>query len=177
MSLYIYRLEGAAMLDAGMYEGIEHDRSVTRQAAATVVLSSLATGIGSTAWFGWHPIGIIGITAIAVVAWVAWATLMFEIGSRVLPEPTTQTDLGELLRTTGFAAAPGMLQVLGIFPGLAEPVFTLSIVWIFVAMVTAVKHALDYQSTLRALAVCALGAGLCLAVAFSLALLFTKPAA
>src|SRR5204862_6159024 len=129
------------------------------------------------AWFGWHPLGIVAITAIALVGWVAWATLMFEIGSRVLPEPTTETNLGELLRTTGFAAAPGMLQILAVLPELAGPVFALSIAWIFVAMVTAVKHALDYQSTLRAIAVCLIGAGLCLAVAFSLALLFTRPAA
>ena len=38
MSLFLYRLIGAAMLDAGMYEGIEADRHVTIQAMATVLL-------------------------------------------------------------------------------------------------------------------------------------------
>jgi hypothetical protein len=176
MSLYIYRLEGAALLDAAMYEGIESDRSVSVQAAATVVLSSLATGIGSTSWFGWHPLGIATVTGIALLTWVAWAALMFQIGTRILPEPTTRTDLGELLRTTGFAAAPGMLQVLAVLPNLAAPVFIVTIAWMFVAMITAVKHALDFQSTWRALAVCAIGAALCLCVAVALGLMLTRSA-
>src|SRR5262252_9723134 len=103
MGLYMYRLEGAALLDAGMYEGIEADRSVTRQAGATVLLSSLATGVGTTAWFGWQPLTIIAMSGIALVTWLAWASLMFQIGTRVLPESTTRSSIGELLRTTGFA--------------------------------------------------------------------------
>jgi hypothetical protein len=177
MGLYLYRLEGAALLDGGMYEGIESDRSVTLQAAATVVFSSVATGIGSTAWFGWTPIALLGITGIAVLTWVAWASLMFQIGTRMFPEPSTRTDLGELLRTTGFAAAPGMLQVLAVLPGLATPVFAITIAWMFVAMVTAVQHALDYRSWIRALGVCAVAAALCLAVALAFGLMLSRTAA
>jgi len=176
MGLYIYRLEGAALLDASMYEGIESDRSVSLQAAATVVLSSLATGIGSTTWFGWHPLAIVTVTGIALLTWVAWAALMFQIGTRILPERTTQTNLGELLRTTGFAAAPGMLQLLAVLPNIATPVFVVTSLWMFLAMVTAIKHALDFQSTWRALAVCAIGAGLCLSLAVVLGLFLTRSA-
>jgi Yip1 domain len=176
MGLYIYRLEGAALLDASMYEGIESNRAVTLQAAATVLLSSLATGLGATAWFGWHPLTILTVSGVALLTWVAWASLMFQIGSRFLPEPATRTDLGELLRTTGFAAAPGLLQVLAVLPAIAAPVFILTAAWMFVAMVTAVKHALDYRSTARALAVCALGALLCLSMAAVFALVFSQSA-
>jgi hypothetical protein len=174
MSLYLYRLEGASLLDASMYEGIEADRTVNLQAAATVLLSSLATGIGSSAWFGWRPTAMLAMVAIALVTWVAWAALMFQIGSRILPEPTTRTDLGELLRTTGFAAAPGMLQVLAVIPSIAEPVFAITIAWMFVAMITAVKHALDYRSTARAVAVCAIAAAMCLGVAVILGLMLAR---
>ena len=69
-----------------------------------------------------------------------------------------------------------MLQVLGVFPELALPAYLISGGWMFFAMVTAVKHALDYRSTLRALVVCFIGAGLCLAVAIALALLMTRTA-
>jgi hypothetical protein len=176
MGLYFYRLIGAATLDASMYEGIEADRSVLGQATLTVLLSSLATGIGATAWFGFKPGMLAAVAALALVTWVAWAVLMFQIGSRVLPEPETSTDLGELLRTIGFAAAPGILQVFGLITVMAVPVFALSAVWMFAAMVVAVRHALDYQSTGRALAVCAIAASLCLALAFSLGLLFSRSA-
>jgi hypothetical protein len=176
MGLYFYRLLGAATLDAGMYEGIEADRSTTGQAAITVLLSSLATGVGATAWFGFHPGVLLAVSGIALLTWVAWASLMFQIGSRVLPGPETHTGLGELLRTTGFAAAPGLLQVLAAMPAVAAPIFVLTSLWMFAAMVTAVKHALDYRSVGRAIAVCLLGASLCLVLAFGLGLVLSRSA-
>jgi hypothetical protein len=171
MGLYFYRLFGAATLDAGMYEGIEADRTVTGQAALTVLLSSLATGICAATWFGLGPLQLAAVSAVALVTWVAWATLIFQIGSRLLPEPATHTDLGELLRTTGFAASPGLFQVLGAIPPGAAVLFGVTTAWMIAAMVVGVKHALDYQSMTRAIAVCLIAAGLCLAVAFGLAVL------
>jgi hypothetical protein len=136
-----------------------------------VLLASVATGICTAAWFGLRPWELVAASAMALVAWVAWATLIFQIGSRLLPEPATRTDLGELLRTTGFAASPGLFQVLGaIRPG-AAVLFAVTTTWMIAAMVVGVKHALDYQSTARAIAVCLIAAGLCLAVAFGLAVL------
>jgi hypothetical protein len=165
MRAYLYRLSGAVTLDAGTYEGIEGDRSAIWQAAATVLLSSVATGIGGTAWFHLTAGTVLAIAAIAVTTWVAWATLVFQIGSRVLPSPATDTTLGELLRTTGFSAAPGLLQVLALLPSIAAPIFALTTAWMFAAMVVAIRHALDYTSTGRAIAVCGLAAGLCLVTA------------
>ncbi|MDC4225867.1 MAG: hypothetical protein MPW15_16865 [Candidatus Manganitrophus sp.] len=79
------------------------------------------------------------------------------IGVKLLPEPQTRSDLGELLRTIGFASAPGLIRVLGIFPGMAEIVFFVAAIWMLVAMILAVRQALDYQSTLRAISVVAIG--------------------
>ncbi len=42
-------------------------------------------------------------------------------------------------------------------PGLHALVFLVTAVWMLVAMVIAVRQALDYQSTLRAVGVCAIG--------------------
>ena len=39
MNLFLYRLFGAAMLDAGMYEGLEADRRTTPQAFAAYIKS------------------------------------------------------------------------------------------------------------------------------------------
>jgi len=80
-----------------------------------------------------------------------------QIGGRLLPEPQTRVDLGELLRTIGFANTPGLLRVFGIIPSVSRPAFAITAVWMLFAMVIAVRQALDYKSTGRAVLVCAIG--------------------
>jgi hypothetical protein len=178
MALFLYRLIGAAVLDAGMYEGIEADRSrsTTWQAFATVVLSSLAAGFGAGAHLGGHLVSLVVVTGLALVTWAAWSMLMFQIGTRLLPESGTRADWPELLRTVGFAAAPGLLQVFAVFPRMAVPVFAATGLWMFAAMVVAVRHALDYSSVRRAMAVCGIAALLSLALALVIAVLLEKGA-
>ncbi len=91
------------------------------------------------------------------MGWYVWAFLTYYIGTRLLPEPQTQADHGQLLRTIGFASAPGLIRVLGIIPGLAPIVFAVAGVWMLIAMVIAVRQALDYTNTWRAVGVCAIG--------------------
>jgi Yip1 domain len=172
MGLFLYRLMGAAMLDASMYEGVEADQHATWQAMLTVILSSLAAGIGAGGVYGLSAGTFVAFTFIALVTWVAWAVLTFHIGTRILPEPQTDVTLGELLRTTGFAAAPGLLQVFGLLPRMAIPVFATTIVWMVAAMVIGVRHALDYDSTWRAVGVCLVAAGLSLVLAFVMGVAF-----
>lgn len=154
MSLYLYRLMGAATLDASMYEGIEADHGTNAQAVATVLLASLAAGIGSGGWYGVHPFTLVVVSALACLAWTAWAVLIFHVGTRILPAPQTRVTLGELLRTTGFAAAPGLLLLVAVVPGLAPFAFAGTGLWMLATMVVAVQHALDYTSAWRAVAVC-----------------------
>ena len=152
-----HRLVGAAALDAGTYEEIEADRGATSQAFLIVVASSLATGIGATGLGGGRTAELLIISAAALLGWAAWALLIFEIGGRLLPEPATRVDVPELLRTIGFATAPGLLRVFGVLPELTIPVFAITSVWMLAAMVVAVRQALDFASTTRAIAVCLLG--------------------
>ena len=172
MGTFVHHLMGAATLDAATYERIETDRHVTTGAAATVLLSSVAAGIGSSAWMGPDLATIAAVTAIALVTWVAWAVMIFQIGTRIMPGPETSVTLGELLRTTGFAAAPGILQVFAAFPGMTMPVYVMTWLWMLAAMVVAVQHALDYQRTRRAVGVCAVAASLILVVAFGMGLIW-----
>lgn len=166
MGLYVYRVLGAAMLDAGMYEGIENDRRTTTQAALTVVLASLATGVGAGDILGTRATTLVAITALALVTWCAWAMLILQIGTRVLPGPATRADWGQLLRTTGFAAGPGLLQIFGLIPQGRGWVFAVTALWMFAAMVVGVKHALDYESGLRSLVVCGVAIALIAVLAF-----------
>jgi len=75
----------------------------------------------------------------------------------MLPEPQTKANLGELLRTIGFSSSPGLIRVLGIIPGLSFLVYSVAAIWMLVAMVIAVRQALDYHSTWRAVGVCIIG--------------------
>ena len=172
MGLYLYRVMGAAILDGSMYEGIEADRHATWQATLTVVLASMAAGVGAGGVYGVRATTFVTFAGMALLTWVAWAVLMFNIGTRLLPEPQTDVNLPELLRTTGFAAAPGLLQVFAVLPRMALPVFAATIVWMIAAMVIGVRHALDYRSTWRALAVCGVAATLSAALAFGMGIFF-----
>jgi hypothetical protein len=145
----------AALLRADLYEEVEADRSANPQALAVVVLAGLATGIGALENSGAR--GVLWHTAIDVVGWYAWAWVTCLIGTRLLPTPETRADLGELLRTLGFACAPGVLRAFALIDSLAFALFTLCTLWIVAAMVVAVRQALDYRSTARAALVCAFG--------------------
>jgi hypothetical protein len=172
MGLYVYRLFGAAVLDASIYEGIEADPSANRQALATVLLASMAAGIGAAGWRGPEVATLALVALVALATWVAWALLVFQIGGRMMPAPETRTSVSELMRTIGFAAAPGLLQVFAVFPRMTVPVFAAAWLWIFAATVTAVRHALDYESLPRTLVVCALAAAMPVAMAIVLGVMF-----
>ena len=149
------RMLRAAKLDVNLYEEVEADTGSMRQAMGVVVLSSIAAGIGSIATGGLG--GIFMATIAALIGWYIWAYLTYYIGTKLLPEPQTKADYGELLRTIGFSSSPGLIRVLGIIPGLGGVVFLAAGIWMLMAMVIAVRQALDYESTLRAVGVCVIG--------------------
>jgi hypothetical protein len=149
------RIIRAAKLDPNLYEEVEADEGAMRQAVWVVVLTGIAAGIGSSLTGGFA--GLLMGMIFALTGWVIWAYLTYFIGTKLLPEPQTESNPGELLRTIGFASSPGLIRVLGIIPGLTKLVFFVASAWMLVAMVIAVRQALDYQSTLRAVGVCAIG--------------------
>jgi hypothetical protein len=155
MSTLMDRMVRASKLDARLYEEVEADKGAMGQATGVVVLSSVAAGIGSLGEGGLT--GILLGTVFALIGWYVWAYLTYLIGTKVLPEPETKADMGELLRTIGFSSSPGLIRVLGIIPGLAGIFFVGASVWMLVAMVIAVRQALDYKSTPRAIGVCVIG--------------------
>ena len=61
--------------------------------------------------------------------------------------------LGQLLRTIGFASAPGLLRVFAAVPVAGSILEAVLWVWMLAATVVAVRQALDYTSTMRAVAV------------------------
>src|ERR1035437_1039340 len=157
---FLQRLIGAVSLDAAM------------QGLIGVLLSSLSAGIGARGLGGSSPANIAFITIIALMAWAAWALVTLQVGGALLPEPQTKVDVGELLRTTGFATAPGILRLFGVLPGVTIPVFVLCAVWMLAAMIVAVRQALDYTSPRRAIIACVNGWAPAIGLALAVGLLF-----
>jgi len=155
MANFANRIIRAARLDVALYEEVEADKSALGQAMGVVVLSSIAAGIGSASKAGLSGM-LIGVV-VSLVGWYIWAYLTYLIGTKLLPEPQTKADHGELLRTIGFSSSPGLIRVLGIIPVMQSIVFPIAAIWMLVAMIIAVRQALDYSSTLRAVGVCAIG--------------------
>lgn len=166
------RLIRAAMLDASLYEEVEADRRALGQAVVVVLLSSLAAGIGGAGLQGPSWEVQLLVTGVALVTWAAWAMLVLQIGARMMPEPQTRSDIGQLLRTIGFAAAPGLVQVFAMHPPVTIPVFVASWIWMAAAMVIAIRQALDYRGTWHAIAVTATALLLILGLVVTFGLLF-----
>ena len=153
-SVFVNRIIRACKLDVNLYEEVEADKSATVQAALVVVLSSLAAGVGAlslgAANFLMAPI-------LSLVSWYIWAYLIYFIGAKLFPEANTKADHGELLRTIGFSSAPGLIRVFGFTPELMTITFIGAGIWMLVAMIIAVRQALDYQSPWRAIGVVIIG--------------------
>jgi hypothetical protein len=141
---------GAAKLNVGIYEEVEADSTATGQAMGVVLLSSMAAGVGAAAL----GTGVIFSAVAALLSWVIWAYLTYLVGTKLFPEPQTEADMGQLMRTLGFAQSAGVLRVFGGVPGVGPLLLGIVSVWMLVAMVIAVRQALDYTTTWRAAAVC-----------------------
>jgi hypothetical protein len=165
------RAIGAARLNVPIFEEIEADRTATGQALIIVVLSNLAAGIGLTERLYDAP--VLHRVMLALILWVFWAISTYIVGVYLMPEAETETNVGELLRTIGFAASPGILRIFGVVPVVGPTIYAVSTVWMFVAIVIAIRQALDYKSTGRAIVVCVITGmiGVIMAVLFG-ALLF-----
>jgi len=153
-SVFINRIIRACKLDASLYEEVEADKSATLQAALVVVLSSLAAGVGALSLGASN---FLMAPMLSLISWYIWAYLIYIIGVKIFPESNTKADHGELLRTIGFSSAPGLIRVFGFTPDLMTLTFLGGGIWMLIAMVIAVRQALDYESTWRAIGVVVIG--------------------
>jgi len=167
------RMLGAAKLDVATYEEVENDPTATPQAMLVVVLASVAGGLGAMRAMGM--VGLFLSALASLLGWLVWAFVTFLLGTRVLPGVRTQADVGQLLRTIGFSATPGLIRALGLIHGVDDVVAIVASLWMLAAMVVAVRQALDYESTGRAVVVCAMGFAVNFAVLFLLGRLLGAP--
>ena len=153
------RIIGALQADVKTFEEIEADPGAFSQAVTVIVIAGVASLIGN-----FFRVGVIGgiIHLIASVAeYALFSLLVFLIGTKVMPEPSTKSDFNETFRTVGFAAAPGIFNVLAIVPILGVLISFVIAIWSLVIGVIAVREALDYSNTGRAIIVALIAAVIC----------------
>jgi hypothetical protein len=152
MASFQDRVVGALRLQATTFEEVEHDASATSQAAMLVVAGALSGAIASVAWTGisWVVMAIV----LQLIGWVIGSFVILIVGTKLFPGKNTEADMGQMLRTVGFANAPNLFGVLGIVPFLGLLISFVIAIWVLVAMVIGVRQALDYDDTLKAVIVC-----------------------
>ena len=150
-SIFVNRIIRACKLDVSLYEEVEADKAATLQAAIVVMLSIIALGVGT--FFTYGSFNVLIPTLAALAGWFITSLLIYFVGAKLFPEENTQSNLGELLRTIGFSYSPGLIRVFGFNQDLLVLTFYGSGIWSLIAMVIAVRQALDYKSTWRAVGV------------------------
>jgi hypothetical protein len=155
MASFQDRVIGAIRINPQTFEEVEHDRSATGQAAIVVLATAISGGLG-TGYFT----GMIAGAISGMIGWAVGAFVLLIVGTKLLPGKNTEADYGQMLRTIGFAQAIGIFGILGIIPLAGYLIRLVLWIWILVAMVIAVRQALDYDDTARAVLVCVVAWGI-----------------
>ena len=170
---FLSRVVRAARLDPRVYEEVEADRRATPSAIAVVTASSVAAGIGARGFGNGRLEDILFFALLSLIAWAAWVMLTYQVGVRLLPEPQTYANPGQMVRTLGFASAPGVLRVAGLWAPLTAPIFAATAIWMLLATIVALRQALDYRRFGRAVTVCVVAWVLAVAAAGVIAIFFS----
>ncbi len=145
----VNRVVRAAMLEAAVYEEAEANTNLNQEALAVVILASLANGVGLFlsgivggsigAAIGGLLFGVI----MGVLGYYIWAYVTYWVGTNLLKGTA---DVGELLRTLGYASGPRALGILAFIPCLGGLIGLIGSIWALVTGVIAVRQALDFDT-------------------------------
>jgi hypothetical protein len=169
------RFMGALVLDPVTFEDVEADPHSGPQAAIVVLLACAGGGLAAVGSSSMNLATFVAGMAMTLGAWVVWALLITTIGTHLFPEPQTSSRTGELLRTMGFAAAPGLFLAFGAMRSAAPFAFAVASIWLVAATVLAVRQALDYRSLSRAVVVCVIAWLLTFGITAGAGMLLTRP--
>lgn len=156
------RMIGAMQADVKTFTEIEADQGAMGQAITVIAIAGVAALIGNIFRSG-VVAGVFGLVA-SLLGYALFALMVFLIGTKVMPEPATKADFNETFRVVGFAASPGVFNVLAIVPFLGPFISFLVGLWSLVIAVVAVREVLDYSNTGRAIIVCLIAFVTCIVV-------------
>ena len=158
MRLYFNRFLGAAMLDVKLYQEVAAEPRFLNQAWITVLIYAMLASWGSFGRAGAVGSNIGLITA--VIGWYIWAFSAYFCATKLFGEKPGELERGDrktVMRTMGFACAPGAIRILGILPGLGLVTLVVSSIWMIASATVALKVALNIEKTARAAAACIIG--------------------
>lgn len=145
------RMIRASRLDVAFYNEVEGNPSLNQEALIVVIITALASGIGSLLSgfispdlsIGAALIGMIVGIIMGVIGYYIWAYLTYWIGTSLF---SGTADVGELLRTLGYATAPRALGIVSFIPCVGPLIALVGAIWSLVAGVIAVREALDFDT-------------------------------
>lgn len=156
----LQRMLGAAFFNAQTYEEIEADQGALGQAIGVVMLVTVCGIIGgiidgmlSDEATRGIILGVVGGLFFGIARWALWTTALYLVGGKMLRTGSTQTSWGEVGRVLGFAHTPGVLYLFSFVPFIGWLFVVAAIFWTLAAAVVAVRQAMDFASTGRAIAV------------------------
>ena len=150
----INRMIRAATLDVDFYEEVEADTGLTQEALMVVILVSIAGGI--SAFLGGIIggsiigafVGLVVLVIIGIINYYIWAYVTYFVGTNLFQGTA---DVGEMLRTLGYASSPRVLGILGFIPCVGWLIALAGAIWALVAAIVAVRQALDFDDTIHAI--------------------------
>lgn len=134
------RMKGAARFDVATFTEVEHDESLTGQAAGVVVLVAFAKAVGS---FEMGVGAALSLAIASLLGWLIWAGVTYLIGDKILGGTATW---GELLRALGFAQAPGVLMAFAFLPWVGGLLVFVVAIWTLMAGIVGIREALDFST-------------------------------
>ncbi|HYH80845.1 MAG TPA: YIP1 family protein [Longimicrobium sp.] len=139
----VQRMIGAAMLDASVYEEVEHDQGATGQAVVVVTIVALCAGIGSWAAGGHSIAATVSALVSGFLTWIVMSGMTYVVGTKLFGGTA---DMGEMMRTLGFSRTPGVLAALAFVPVLGPLLVAVAWIWQLVTAVVAIRQALDFDT-------------------------------
>jgi len=159
VSRYLDRMIRAASLDRTVFAEIGEEGTAFGRAMGVAALASLAAGLNRITWHFDIAVatGLFRDVSTAAAAWFIGAFSVYLLGACFFFKRDAETKPGKVLRVLGFAAAPGILMVFGMVPGLAGIVRLIASTWLLLAMIVAAREALDFRSAAGAALACCTG--------------------
>ena len=144
--MLVNRMLRAARLDRELYDEVRRDSLAGAQALYVVLLvaASMLLGLAVAGGF-WVALNfslIFQVVVNLVGGWLFWAVIAVLVASRF----RGRADYEELIRTTGFAHAPGVLLILVGLPGFGAPIGVIAWLWMTAASVLAVREAMGFTT-------------------------------
>lgn len=129
-------------LELPAYREIERDSRATTEAAIVVGVVAVAAAIGSLGGDDWFLNLIVGLVG-TFLSWVIFAAMTWFFGRNVFGVPDSEVSIEGLMRTQGYAHAPGVLAVFGFIPLLGWIAVLVGGIWSLVTAIVAIRETLN----------------------------------